>query len=607
MKALFAFLLAFAWSANAAISTATKPHILDSAATPKVSQVDDNDEALLDKINEIIDTTNLHNSSGSVVGDLFSSTGDMRLLIDSDNNGTNRWMVTANGATDTLWRILESGAWKGFGDGYVSGKVVASDSLIGATVRATGNLSAGGTFGVTGASTLAALSATTGAFSSNVTVGGTLGVTGLITATGGVLPGQGSDGAGQIFQSSVNGLKLRGVTGSTNDFYIAANDNSLVMRNPTGTSDAIFGNSVSTGSSFTSYGVGSLGSTDYERASIIHTGSAAELRSQAGGTGTVEPLRLVVGSTTRYEITNAGAHAITGAATFSTDFTQSDGTHTVSVTDNTANAVDIQQGSANYINVNTTNAAENVSIGNATTNPTVSLLGTGTKTIDGTINTDLTASRTVVTDGSGNLSVNTETGTGSHVKATSPTISGPTFSGTITTPLTASLPVFTNGSSALTTNAITGTGSVVMSTSPTLVTPALGVATATSIALGGGEAFTYGDTSFTITVSTGMTTTPSGTANASRVGRIVTLEIPELTGTSNAATFVLSGVPSGWRPSSADQSVPIAIFANNSVSETGGYAIVGTTGTIELIRRDATPWTSSGGKSVYGTITYLAR
>jgi hypothetical protein len=356
-----------------------------------------------------------------------------------------------------------------------------------------------GSGGVTSTSNLTYTPGTTTFATANGTFSGTLGVTGLSTLAGGALFSTSSSSAqGKIHYSTNEGLFLRGIAGSTNDFTVASADAGTIIANPTGTRNLQVGHS-------------------------------------------------------------------SGSVTVPGNFIQSDGSHTISVTDNTANAVDIQQGSNNYINVNTTNSSENVSIGNATTNPTVSLLGTGVKIIDGTINTDLTASRTVITDGSGNLSVNAETGTGSHVRATS----------------------------------------------PTLVTPVLGAATATSIALGGGEAFVYGDTSFTLTGTTGWTTTPSGTAYATRVGNVVTLDIPYITGTSNSTSTILSGIPTGWRPTRIQQNMCISSVNNSGSQYIFAFFRVNTDGTITVGNAGGpSSWASSGTKSVGesgpigNTITY---
>ncbi|MEK9152550.1 MAG: hypothetical protein AAB692_04235, partial [Patescibacteria group bacterium] len=56
---------------------------------------------------------------------------------------------------------------------------------------------------------------------------------------------------------------------------------------------------------------------------------------------------------------------------------------TVNMGDNIADAVDVQQSGNNYINIATTNSAENIAFGNATTNPSFSFLGTGTTSFSG--------------------------------------------------------------------------------------------------------------------------------------------------------------------------------------------------------------------------------
>lgn len=222
--------------------------------------------------------------------------------------------------------------------------------------------------------------------------------------------------------------------------------------------------------------------------------------------------------------------------------------------------------------------------------------------------------------------------------------------------LTASLPVFTNGSKGLVSNAMTGTGNVMMSASPTTtgtltaaaanfsakvvssdtVAASLGFragsagATDVSLYRSGSNMWTtpdsltvggnltadsiiapkfYQDTTFTLTAYTGMTTTPTGTAYATRIGRVVTLMIPYITGTSNGVAFFLSGIPTGWRPAQ-EQAFPISVYVDNSSTQYGaGSALVLASGII-VLQSGALTWTSSGTKAIgssdyTNTITYM--
>ena len=75
----------------------------------------------------------------------------------------------------------------------------------------------------------------------------------------------------------------------------------------------------------------------------------------------------------------------------------------LAIKDNTASAFKIVEGSNDYLNLNTTNASEAISLGNATTNPSLTLLGSGNTTlggdlaVNGATSADLTSTTTTAT------------------------------------------------------------------------------------------------------------------------------------------------------------------------------------------------------------------
>lgn len=123
---------------------------------------------------------------------------------------------------------------------------------------------------------------------------------------------------------------------------------------------------------------------------------------------------------------------------------------------------------------------------------------------------------------------------------------------------------------------------------------------------GGGEAFTYGDTSFTLTVTSGMTTTPSGTAYATRIGRTVVLHIPYLDGVSNATGFYITGIPSGWRPARG-ANVGLCPCFDNSANDSryGCHLSLDTSGGITLLFSGVNTgnFTTSGNKGLGSVAT----
>jgi hypothetical protein len=82
-----------------------------------------------------------------------------------------------------------------------------------------------------------------------------------------------------------------------------------------------------------------------------------------------------------------------------------------SLTDNVGDALDIQQGSNNYININTGDGGEDISFGNTVTNPTFNFLGSGGITITGSVHA--TGGTLNLASGDNN-DINLGTGNNSH-------------------------------------------------------------------------------------------------------------------------------------------------------------------------------------------------
>jgi hypothetical protein len=109
---------------------------------------------------------------------------------------------------------------------------------------------------------------------------------------------------------------------------------------------------------------------------------------------------------------------------------------------------------------------------------------------------------------------------------------------------------------------------------------------------------TWGVTVGTATLTaTGMTTSPTGTLKYTITGSAVTLDIPGISGTSNATTFTLTGAPATIAPV-ADKDV-ICIIRDNSGTATSGLMRIKTSGVIELYASVAgAAFTAAGTKAV---------
>lgn len=103
--------------------------------------------------------------------------------------------------------------------------------------------------------------------------------------------------------------------------------------------------------------------------------------------------------------------------------------------------------------------------------------------------------------------------------------------------------------------------------------------------------------------ATGMTTSPTGSVNYSVVGNTVTLDIPNITGTSNTTACTLTGGPVDIRPA-ADKDVLMRV-SDSGITQLG-FARIKTTGVIELYSTVAgNAFSGSGTKGVVATsVTY---
>ena len=119
----------------------------------------------------------------------------------------------------------------------------------------------------------------------------------------------------------------------------------------------------------------------------------------------------------------------------------------------------------------------------------------------------------------------------------------------------------------------------------------------------GGNAETETQGTFTVTL-TGVSGTVTGSVSYSRVGRLVTLNIPHITGTSNSTAATLTGVPASLRP--AATVIGFGLTIDNNVGGFGRLEL-GTNGTITLYSSaTSATFTNSGTKGISGaTLSYL--
>lgn len=112
----------------------------------------------------------------------------------------------------------------------------------------------------------------------------------------------------------------------------------------------------------------------------------------------------------------------------------------------------------------------------------------------------------------------------------------------------------------------------------------------------------YVDSTFTVSL-TGCSAAVTGTARYIVAGNLVTLYLPGLSGTSNATTCTLTGIPAAIRPATAQGNQPMVIRDNSVFAF--GYMQLNTDGTAFLAKSAAasgTDWTNVGTKGITSVV-----
>jgi len=110
----------------------------------------------------------------------------------------------------------------------------------------------------------------------------------------------------------------------------------------------------------------------------------------------------------------------------------------------------------------------------------------------------------------------------------------------------------------------------------------------------------YDEGTFTATL-TGMTTSVTGTARHVRVGKAVCLFLPTLSGTSNATTAQVTGLPAIIQPTQT--SWQVVRITDNSLDAFGVVRFNSASGTLDVFPSfTAGAWTATGTKTLYATM-----
>jgi hypothetical protein len=580
------FLLALLLMAPAAYAACTKmtyPTDFASVANgtranlkANFTEIETRVEPCMDSVDEI--RGRFSGYSGSL---LMSSLQHLRLKLDSDASATGIFLVES-GNGDSLFRVSEDSTARFFGpvDFDYTPTLTALTASLPVFTNASKELVSNAITG-TGSVVMSASPTLTGtATFENTTTSGTATTTGVHTFT-----------AAPVFSSATASLPMFTNGSKALVSNAMTGTGSVVMSaSPTLTGTAVLENVSASGRmAVGSNAVSGIGSSQILSVSGASSTTQEVIRLQTGqSTGSAGDYMYILG---RHR--SSGGNNVDGATIRFTSENPETGTRDAKIG---------LYGSNNEVQTLGLEVASNGAVSMPVTATT-----TGVHTFTAApVFSSVTASQLLLVDGSKALTSVAGTGSGSVVRATSPTITTPTFSGTIASGLTASRTVTTDGSGNFAVNTETGTGSHVRATSPTLVTPALGAATATTIVASGNitadsivSSKFYEEGSFAV-ATFNCSDSPSGTMYWVRVGKQVTLTMQQLQCTSNAtgAGVGTSGfdLPVGIRPPTT-LDLPVTIVNNGSVEM--GQMTITSTGALSTSRFNAAAFTASGNKGVW--------
>jgi hypothetical protein len=165
--------------------------------------------------------------------------------------------------------------------------------------------------------------------------------------------------------------------------------------------------------------------------------------------------------------------------------------------------------------------------------------------------------------------------------------------------------VFANAANSLNYMLIYGDGGLAVGNAPTGGTKGIGTINVSGGYYVNGAAISAPTTgSFTGTFN-GYASPPTGTVTYTVVGNTVLLTFPAVSGTSNATSFNMTGLPAGIQPTHAQQGLTMA--ENSSAAVVTSFSINASSGTItfnQYLSGSFTTWTASGTKG-FGVATTI--